>query len=723
MHSEGQKTRLSGALRAADQATSFVERPVRRFAGAKDLNPLPHAGTISVFLLGVVIVSGLYITLFFSFGHAASYDAVASMEEHAIQRVVRAVHRYSSAALVLTTVIHAWRILTSQRFTSARRRWRWATGVASLGLVWLAGVTGYWLVWDRRAAAISEATAQLLAGFAGANGFVVEHLLGLSPGSGSGFLLALWFVHLGLTAVIGWFMFRHLRRSRQAWLPPAHWMALMSTALLVVSVAVPLGMLGPARPDQLVVDMPLDPFILFLLPPLLSGFRWYAVAIATGFFAVGLVMPWLLRRSDPPPIEIDEDACTGCDLCVQDCPYEALSMQSILSDETARSVAVVDSSQCVSCGICVGSCAFDAITLPGWDSPTQDVAGRRVRVVCSRHQPDSDSDTTDATISVSCAGMFTPNTVRGYLERGATDVELIGCAPLDCRFGIGNQLAAERLSGERAPHAPRRYASSVAMAMVGVGDSNRSPLPASDFTGAGPQRSALTPAGLFVLLSVIAIVAATRAPFRAEAELAEVRVVVDHVAGAEIIEIGERSGTAQSLELWIDGRSQETVSISSDGDHARGFGDWSTAPGSHQLEVVLVDERDARVSLFDASIEVDARERFVVTATDVPPSPGADQGRNVFTSRGAGCSVCHSTERGRDGVGPSLHGVATAAGGRVEGLTVSQYLRQSILLPDQYVVEGWTEGQMLPIYRERLIEEDLEALLVYLETLVDEEAS
>lgn len=718
----GSPTRLSGALRGADRATSFVERPIRGFTGAKDLNPLPHAGTISVFLLGVVIVSGLYITLFFSFGHAASYDAVASMEEHAIQRVVRALHRYSSAALVLTTIVHAWRVLTSQRFTAARRRWRWVSGVVSLGLVWLAGVTGYWLVWDRRAAAISEATAQLLSSIRVGNGFVVEHLLGLSPGSGSGMLLGLWFVHLGLTAAIGWFMFRHLRRSRQAWLPPMHWMALMGAALLIVSLIVPLGMLGPARPDQLVVDMPLDPFVLFLLPPLLSELRWFALVVGIVVFLLVMSLPWALRRSDPAPIEIDEDACTGCELCVEDCPYEALSMTQVddLGGPGDRSIALLDPSQCVSCGICVGSCAFDAIELPGWTSPVADVAGRRVQVMCSRHESATGATQATATIAVSCAGMFTPNMVRGYLDRGATNVELIGCAPSDCRFGLGNQLAAERIAGTRAPHAPRRYRDRVSMAMIGVGDRHASQFPASDFDQGPPQRSSLAPPALLVLLSVVAVVAATRTPFRTDDTRAAVRVVVDHVGGVEIVEVGQRSGVATALEISVDGSARERLALSGDDGHVRAFGDWSIEPGLHQLEVVVVDDASAKVSLFDAAIEVEAQERFVVTATDVPPPPGAAQGREVFTSRGAGCSVCHATGSGRDGVGPSLHGIADAAGDRVEGLTAEQYLRQSILLPDQFVVEGWPDGQMLPIYRERLTEEDLEALLVYLQTLSDE---
>ena len=45
--------------------------------------------------------------------------------------------------------------------------------------------------------------------------------------------MAVWFAHLILTGVIGWFLFRHLRRSRLPWLPPRHWMILMGGALVL----------------------------------------------------------------------------------------------------------------------------------------------------------------------------------------------------------------------------------------------------------------------------------------------------------------------------------------------------------------------------------------------------------------------------------------------------------------------------------------------------------
>ncbi|MEZ5217622.1 MAG: hypothetical protein R2715_13820 [Ilumatobacteraceae bacterium] len=69
-------------LSRLERATLRVETPVRRTVGSNRLNPLPHAGTISVFLLGVVIFTGIYITLFFSFGFEASYHSVEKMHAH-----------------------------------------------------------------------------------------------------------------------------------------------------------------------------------------------------------------------------------------------------------------------------------------------------------------------------------------------------------------------------------------------------------------------------------------------------------------------------------------------------------------------------------------------------------------------------------------------------------------------------------------------------------------
>ena len=104
----------------------------------------------------------------------------------------------------------------------------------------------------------------------------------------------------------------------------------------------------------------------------------------------------------------------------------------------------------------------------------------------------------------------------------------------------------------------------------------------------------------------------------------------------------------------------------------------------------------------------------------MPPPPGVDDGRDVFADRTlGGCGVCHSTRPGDDGVGPSLAGVATRASTRVEGLDAAAYLEQSIVDPDAFIVDGYRAGQMLPVYGERLSEQQIASLIDYLLTLDD----
>jgi len=724
-------------------AADWAERPVRRITGSTRLNPLPHAGTISVFLLGVVVVSGLYITLFFEFGHTASYEAVAGLEDHPIQRVVRALHRYASAAMVLTTIIHGWRILISGRFAGRRRFARWSTGIASLLLVWGAGVSGYWLVWDVRTQALNEATARLLRFTSWGQRFAVAHLLGIGESSGSVALVVLWFVHVLLTITIGWFVYRHLRRTRLSFLPPRHWMILMGSALIITSIALPLGMLPAASPTALTADMPLDPFVLFLLPPLLSSQPWLAVA---GFAALGggvWMLPKLIERRRPTPtqpVEIDEAACTGCELCVVDCPYQALTMRdvsNITDDET--SVAVVDPQSCVSCGICLGSCAFGAMQLPGYEAPHPiDVAERQVLVVCDRHlntlhddlpqidNRDQDDSSDPLIVGVRCAGMLSATTTTEYFQRGAASVQLIGCPPADCRYGVGNAIASARHSGTRAPHLARKWAGVVLEDWVAPNDvatAIRQPgqHPETDPNLLPANRSTLWGAVAVVAASVIATAFATQAPYRADNQKAMVRVVLDHQAGSVLEGQSDAftRGNQLILAVSIDGEPIISSELQENSEHFVTYIDIPLASDARDqhLRATLQSPAADPVTVFDNTINPQPGTRVLVTIADIPPEPGAAEGEKLFNARETGCSNCHTIDPGRHLVGPSLAGIAVTGADRIEGLDAAGYIRQSILLPDEYVVDGYRSGQMLPIYLERLSPAEIDALIAYLLTL------
>jgi formate hydrogenlyase subunit 6/NADH:ubiquinone oxidoreductase subunit I len=58
----------------------------------------------------------------------------------------------------------------------------------------------------------------------------------------------------------------------------------------------------------------------------------------------------------------DVAKCTGCSLCVKDCPSRALEL--IVVDKAAkRYVMLYHEDRCTYCAQCVQSCRFDALTL------------------------------------------------------------------------------------------------------------------------------------------------------------------------------------------------------------------------------------------------------------------------------------------------------------------------------------------------------------------------
>lgn len=82
-----------------------------------------------------------------------------------------------------------------------------------------------------------------------------------------------------------------------------------------------------------------------------------------------------------------------------------------------------------------------------------------------------------------------------------------------------------------------------------------------------------------------------------------------------------------------------------------------------------------------------------------------------------GCPVCHSTEPNQAGVGPSLAGVASRAGQRVAGQSAEDYLRQSILNPNAYIVRGYAPNGMYQDFGKVLTDKQVNDLVAYLMTL------
>lgn len=364
---------------ALERLALAAERPINRLASPQ-YNPLYHTGTIAFFLLLVIGLTGVYLFMFFHYGYDASYAAVARMESQFIARTIRAIHRYASGAAVLVTLLHAYRTLFLEKFRGPR--WlAWLTGVVLTVILWAAGVTGYWLIWDERALLITDAFRGALEALTPWN---PRFMVFLSEAGAAGrswvlFLLILA-AHVVLFLIAIGFFYLHIRRlSRPKWLPPTHWVIGSSVVLLLAALLVPAGMLAQADLSRLPAAIRFDPIFLFFLALPGARWLWWGLLVATVLLAA---LPWLSRRArrprpataaattayppahpDAPRVRILKDRCTGCTLCALDCPYGAIEMVERDDGKPHKYIALEHVDRCVSCGICVGSCDVMAVSL------------------------------------------------------------------------------------------------------------------------------------------------------------------------------------------------------------------------------------------------------------------------------------------------------------------------------------------------------------------------
>lgn len=97
---------------------------------------------------------------------------------------------------------------------------------------------------------------------------------------------------------------------------------------------------------------------------------------------------------------------------------------------------------------------------------------------------------------------------------------------------------------------------------------------------------------------------------------------------------------------------------------------------------------------------------------------------NIGRTEAPGCTTCHSTVPGEVKVGPSHAGVATRAADTIhnprytgQASNAEGYLRESILHPNAYVVEGYAPDVMFQRYEQTLTDAQLDHLVAYLMTL------
>ncbi len=109
-----------------------------------------------------------------------------------------------------------------------------------------------------------------------------------------------------------------------------------------------------------------------------------------------------------------------------------------------------------------------------------------------------------------------------------------------------------------------------------------------------------------------------------------------------------------------------------------------------------------------------------VLPTPAPIGPVVDEstpeGRGLALFTQAGCVACHTIQGvSTASVGPALDGLASRAGSTVSGLSAEEYIHESIVDPNAYVVTGYSPDVMPQNFSEILSEEQISDLIAFLQ--------
>ncbi|HUG98701.1 MAG TPA: hydrogenase iron-sulfur subunit [Gammaproteobacteria bacterium] len=466
-HSSSPVMRLLGRL----------ERPFSKCFGGEN-SPLHHLGALTIYFLWVILVSGIYLFVFYDTSVSGAWPSLEKIThgQWFAGGVMRSLHRYASDAAVITMVLHMSREFLRGRYRGVRW-YSWFTGVPLLWLLFIFGITGYWMVWDELAQYVAVSTARLLDWLPIFSDPMMRNFL-TNETVNERFFTLMAFIHL-LGLPIGMFLglWFHLLRVRLPRInPPRTLMAGSLIALLALALAVPAVSHPPADLGAVPMELRIDWYYLAIFPLLdlsSEGALWSGLW-GLSFFLCAL--PWLPPLKHPPAAVVHLPDCTGCEFCAEDCPYGAIEMVARTDGRNFALQAEIDPALCVSCGICTGSCPSSSpfrrqqplrsgIELPYFtmaelkarlETAAGTVSGPGPRIVlvgCDYSVPAAALEGGGvAALSLPCAGMMPPAAIDYLLRAGGADgVLLAGCDTGDCHFRHGDRWLRERVARERMP--------------------------------------------------------------------------------------------------------------------------------------------------------------------------------------------------------------------------------------------------------------------------------
>ncbi|GDX13110.1 hypothetical protein LBMAG01_09740 [Acidobacteriota bacterium] len=379
------------------------------FLTTQEHNPLYFHGAIPLYVFWFLIFSGILLWMYYiptlerAWSSVNYISALPIIQRGAVSlsdpasgipygSIIRGIHRYGAAGMMIATILHMLRVY----FTDRHRSWRWLpwiSGVALLILVLFVGITGYLLVWDNRAYALTIWTQAFISAIpllgAGLSSFFIG-----GDGITDYTLIRFFFFHIGGASLIFFLMWVHFIRLKYPVVTPSRstnflvlgFILVAAGAIPAINITQELVAKYPSLSDQaayiasdapanigtLVSNVRYDAWYMFpyyLIEKLGITGAWWILGVSTLLL---IVAPFYPKDRRDNIAEVIEAKCTGCTFCSLDCPFEAITMQDRAPGSKFKLIAVVQEARCSECGICVGSCPFQAIELPNMDSKVID---------------------------------------------------------------------------------------------------------------------------------------------------------------------------------------------------------------------------------------------------------------------------------------------------------------------------------------------------------------
>lgn len=636
-----------------------------------ELNPLAQSGAAANLALLVASASGVLLLIWYPPSVQFAYSSLQAIEGRTLGGWVRALHRYSSDLTMLLLIVHAGRVFCARKFAGAR--WLpWVSGVTMLALIWFIGWTGYWLVWDQPAQQVAVASIRLLDGLP-IFGEPLARLYVSDSTVPSLLFFVVFFLHMLLPLAIAIGLAVHLARvSRARLLPPRALSLSLIAGMALAAILVPAPLDAPAQMAVKAATFTVD---AWYLSPLALALRFQHaglwIALAGGTLGAALV-PWLLgRRRAAVTFQavVTPARCHACTQCVQDCPFDAITMVARTDGKPFPSQAFVDPARCVGCGVCAGSCDSAGISLTWFDTRVQEArlekgiastlsAGGSSWVALVGSDIDAGSANPEPArwhrllggyqvCFVPTASWVRPGFVEDLLSAGIKGVLVVRDGSLESWARDGHRWVAERLQATRSPEFRPQRAGGGAWCVVDFDRARPHELSraAADFLRAGASeggarrrvRPRLVAAG--ACAAVIAVIcAATLAPSHLQVTNpapADPELVLSFTALGEMLEPGAVDAEADAAKpVHMRGRSTEKprradvrVRVVVDGEVAErtfspkgisrdgpAIGEWRhiLLPGDRHVEIAIMAGPNADELRWSGMLRAEPRRLNVI---------------------------------------------------------------------------------------------------------------